>query len=495
MRQKPQYRARRVAPGILHITVVYYNGSVTRYACAIQLYGSAWSRAKRKGEGIGSVLGYLRARADDKLQAAARTVVKAAVPYSERMNHELSDKPQTKGQTMEISVNTADLKKSLIAVCRSTETRSTIPILSHVKVEATSLGLRLTTTDLEVSRMELLPYADGQPAAARWTACIDAKRLKAMLPKKAQDVKRAPTVEMSPPSEGKLAVCAAGGVSDMRTLPAEEFPTIPNMQNASEPAVWSGEAFRELAERVFPAISSEESRFQLSGALFELNGAARAIATDGHRLHCADGNLLVSSGDWSGLIPRDLLKQALADYRFKPLGRGKKRYSNAVHLSWSEHHVWLETYGVRYSARILDGKFPDYERVIRKGDAPCRIETTGDDVVSTIGAVEHCTGDRARAIRLELDNGKGREFPAFHAADPDKGEARATLNGSTVCKGLLIDDDGGRSERQSMGLNPDFLSDIGKLFPADLSIGLWNANSQIVLTAPQFRSIIMPIRL
>lgn len=281
----------------------------------------------------------------------------------------------------------------------------------------------------------------------------------------------------------------------MRTLPAEEFPTIPNMQNASEPAVWSGEAFRELAERVFPAISSEESRFQLSGALFELNGAARAIATDGHRLHCADGNLLVSSGDWSGLIPRDLLKQALADYRFKPLGRGKKRYSNAVHLSWSEHHVWLETYGVRYSARILDGKFPDYERVIRKGDAPCRIETTGDDVVSTIGAVEHCTGDRARAIRLELDNGKGREFPAFHAADPDKGEARATLNGSTVCKGLLIDDDGGRSERQSMGLNPDFLSDIGKLFPADLSIGLWNANSQIVLTAPQFRSIIMPIRL
>ncbi len=527
MNPQPQHRARRVGPGILHITVKYYNGSVTRYACAMQLYASAWSRAKRKGQAIGSVLGYLRARAEDKRQAVVREVIKKAAPYSDRMDQELSVKPEPKGQIMEISVKTADLKKSLIAVCRATDRKS-----SHVKLEATSLGLRLTATDLEVSRMELIPYATGEPSSARWTTCVDATRLKAMMPKAAKDVKRAPTVELSPHSGGnKLAVCASGGVSDMRTLPAEEFPTLPSMGNASEPVVWSGEAFRDLATKVFPAISSEESRFQLSGALFELNGKARAIATDGHRLHCVDGDLLVSSDDWSGLVPRELLKQALTDYRFKAFGRGKKRYANAVHFSWSEDHVWLETYGVRYCARILEGTFPDYERVIKKGDAPCQIETTGVDLVSTIAAVEHCTGDRARAIRLELAG----ELPEFFAANPDKGEARATLNGSTSMSGALERDapkrpaepmaDAGsdaawrhiaaleefeaeletfesdkklglaKTKIQEIGLNPDYVMDIGKLFPDNLSMGLWNENGQILLTAQDFRSVIMPIRL
>ena len=531
MSPAPQYQARRAQPGIIHIIVTYANQGVTRYACAIQLYGSAWSRAKRKGQGIGSVLAYLRERAEDKRQAVARNIIKPPASYDARMNQELSVKPEPKGPIMEIAVKTADLKKSLVAVCRSTECRSTIPILSHVKLEATSLGLRLTTTDLDVSRMELVPHAGGKPSAVRWTACVDAKRLKAMMPKSA---KRAPTVEMSPHSEGMLAVCAGGGVSDMRTLPAEEFPMIPSMENASEPVVWSGEAFRDLAEKVFPAISTEESRFQLSGALFELNGSARAVATDGNRLHCVDGELLVGSTedrpkDWSTLVPRELLKQARADYRFKPMGRGKKRYSNAVHLAWSENHVWLETYGVRYCARLIEGTFPDYERLF-KADPPCRIETTGADLVSTIAAVEHCTGDRARAVRLELTGAIGHadRLPEFYAANPDQGEARAVLNGSTSISGQLENDpprrpatptgpdaqftaeareityqeslkefkaSGSRAERQHIGLNPDYLSDIAKLFPGALDIGLWNENTQIGLTGPEFRAVIMPVRL
>lgn len=504
MRPAPKYRARRVQPGILHITANYANGGVTRYACAIQLYGSAWARAKRKGQGAGSVLGYLRARAKDQRQAVVRTIINPPASYESRMNQELSVKPESKGSIMEIAVKAADLKKSLVAVCRSAVTGSTIPVLSHVKLEATSLGLRLTTTDLDVSRMELLPYADGMPSAVRWTSCVSAMVLKKLLPKSAADVKRAPLVAMAPSCfDGKafesyakyLTVCAAG-IASLTTLPAEEFPMIPNMDKASEPVVWSGEAFRDLAGKVFPAISTKESRFQLSGARFELNGSARAIATDGHRLHCVDSELLVSSidkveNDWAGLVPRELLRQALADYRFKPMGRGKKRYSNAVHMSWSEHHVWLETSGVRYCARLLEGTFPEYERLFKTG-APCRIETTGDDLVSTIAAVEHCTRDRARAIRLELDH----DLPEFYAANPDKGEARATLNGSTQINGMLLEDDGsGRSERQSLGLNPDYVSDIGKVFRGALDISLWNENSHIVLTGPNFRSLIMPVRL
>ena len=540
-RPVPKHQARRVGPGILHITVEYYNGSVTRYACAMQLYASAWSRAKRKGQDIGSVLGYLRARADDKQQAVVRKVITAPTPYSDRMDQELSVKPEPKGQIMEISVNTAELKKSLIAVCRSAECKSTIPILSHVKLEATSLGLRLTTTDLEVSRTELLPYADGQVSSIRWTSCVPAMALKKLLPKSAANAKLGPEVQMAPSkfdgvafrsTARYLTVCAAGGVATLQTLPAKEFPTLPRMDGASEPSVWSGEAFRDLVSKVFPAISSEESRFQLSGARFELNGKARAIATDGHRLHCVDGELLVSSvdkardveNDWSGLVPRELLKQVLADYRFKAFGRGKKRYSNAVHFSWSEHHVWLETYGVRYCARLLEGNFPEYERVIKKGEAPCKIQTTGADLVSAISAVEHCTGDRARAIRVELDH----DLPEFFAADPDKGEARSELNGSTSMSGQLENDppmrlstppgpdaqrgaeareityqeslkafkaSGSISECQHMGLNPDYVTDIGKLFPGDLSMALWNKNSQVALTAQDFRSVIMPIRL
>ena len=413
-------------------------------------------------------------------------------------------------ETNEITIGTAELKKSMIAVCRAAEKKSTIEILSHVQFEATSLGLVLTTTDLEVTRSELLPYANDKTSSARWTVCVDAMALKKALPKSAQAVKLSPTLTMSPSSDGSLTICTSG-VMILQTLPTENFPMLPAADGWAEPAVWLGGDFRNLVSRVLTAISKEDSRYQLSGALFELNGSARAVATNGHVLHCADSELRVSAGDFSGMLPRRMLALISQDYRFKALGRGKARHSNDVHMSWSEYHVWIETHGVRYTARILEGSFPDYERVIKKGTAPCTIETTGADLITAVEAVAHCCNKKNPAVRLSVDG----DLPVFtaktvHVAKEGEGDdrvsqAEATLNGSTRLSGRFHDDivnvrnntvsDPVESKCQYLGLNPAYVLTIAKLFPGVLDLSLWNENTQAMVTGPEFRAVIMPIRL
>ena len=456
-----------------------------------------------------------------------------------------------------LKLDTAELRKCLTACNKVAEARSTIPILSHVLIDVTPDGARFTVTDLEVSRSQLI---ESPNTLEPWKACVPVKALLKLLPSKVKDIKQAPVVEMypNPQDEGRsLVILAAGGNSTLRCLPAEEFPTIPTPEASSDvcfPTVISGEVWTGLHAKVFPAISTEESRFQLSGTLFEFNGSARAIATDGHRLHRADAELRVSGAEQSILIPRQMLAVIARDPAFGKLkarrrvgvlksgknkGEPKYRtiaYRNDLHIYSSEFHVWIETHSVRYGSRILEGTFPDHDRVIKKGDAPCVVTTRTEDVLAAIGAVEHCTGDRARTIRVDFSGDSAERWqdrlPVFSAADPDKGEAHSALNRSTSMAGRLAKDKPRKPSKvkgrdahyinktrthafekdmgawlardpsedsQQFGINPDYLSDVCKAIgEGEIYLDVWNENTQFQVRSaadPSACYVIMPIRI
>lgn len=297
------------------------------------------------------------------------------------------------------------------------------------------------------------------------------------------------------------------------------------------PAVLGGEAFRDMLSAVIPAISHEESRFQLSGALLDLNGKAVAVATDGHRLNrtSAPSYIEPPPEPITAIVPKRALVGMRSDWAFgsikrsepmkKVLGGPRVTYASGprkgqpkmkkvdrwpiVKISASEHHIFFETLrGVRWISRIVEGTFPDYERVIKEGGAPCKIRASGGDTLAAVSSVAAMTGDKARAVRLDV----GGEYPVFEAVNPDKGNSRVTLNGKTKLTGQLLDtrkkaeESDQEATGQHFGINPDYLMDVCKLFPdtSELTFRLWDENSQFQVYSdadPMFTGVIMPIRL
>lgn len=235
---------------------------------------------------------------------------------------------------MKITLSTADLKRALKDSARVAERKTTIPVLSHVLIQCEPGGVRLSVTDLEMSRQEMLPYVRPVPADRHdpatfqpdrlWSRCVSVSALFKLLPTTASRVKAAPVVDLDidgAKDEQALWVSVGGAGTMLRGMPTEDFPTLPfaaprytGKRHTGKPktelpeaAVVPGAPFRRTIKKVFSAISTEESRFQLSGALFELTtgsglprskeGGAdgsseeynlRMVATDGHRLNRAE---------------------------------------------------------------------------------------------------------------------------------------------------------------------------------------------------------------
>lgn len=497
---------------------------------------------------------------------------------------------------MKIRLSTADLKRTLKDAERVSERKTTIPVLSHVLIELEPSGVRLSVTDLEIGRQEFVPYASPLPLPEDtpnpagwydeqcWARAVPLKALLALLPATAKRIKAAPVVELTAnpfEDEGEIHVEVGGSETMLRTLPAEEFPTLPfptprytgkrptgkTVSEFLDPAVVPGQGFRQTVKKVFSAISTEESRFQLSGAFFEMNGRLRIGATDGHRLNRAETGYrngsygdrpldsrshsieigpeldLWPESDLSFLVPRKALACMLKDSAFGPIQRqepmradgapvllksgprkGQPRLHKVdawpdVHLSATDLHVFFETpRGVRYVSRILEGSYPDADRVIKPQTPELTITTDAENLRATMASISHMTGDRARAIRMELDG----DLPVFSAANPDRGTSTATMNGKTEMSGrmgiwydtkdteaiALMDVDeladfqeteAKKDRKEELGINPDYITDsIAQLAPeAIVSMCFWDASSQMQITSadPSDVRVIMPIRL
>ncbi len=488
-------------------------------------------------------------------------------------------------------IQTAELKRALTAAKRTAGVRSSIPIIACVRLQATGSGLVLSTTDLEVSRMQRL---EAEQTSEQWETCVKLVELAGAMPKKTKD---SPTVDLSavggavfrprpfrrldllainenkpygdpmadgpdphswdpkgpdmealrkraeadyPPPLGRMwqGELSIKGAADaiLATLDPEDFPTLPSQGNVAGQVVFAGDDWANLIAKVLPSISREESCFQLAGARFELNGRCRAIATDGHTLHLAESELFLEAPKirktksnphslaFEGLVPRAVLHPFSLDSFVKKLGPGRKRsHRPDVRLSWSEHHGWLETPGIRYTFRLLEGTFPDYDRVIvKRSKTQVHIETTAAELIRcATGAAAGC-GDNSRTVRLDIqaieDATPDVLFATLTGADGNGKLAKAELNGAThvymdqLCAAWCKNQTGaetkdcprhgvkGEPEWFRVGLNPDYLNRVVSAFPADdvVRLDMEDASSPCLVTFdsdPTFRAVIMPVRL
>lgn len=374
---------------------------------------------------------------------------------------------------MEARLSRTDFLAELAPMQGIVERKTTIPALAHILLSVQDDRIQIAATDLDVS---LTSWCAAEVSRGGRVA-IQAKKLIEII--RAVEGEEVLLAEEEPQT---LTIKARSSRFKIRGMNPEDFPTLPVVTEGEVVEISSPE-FRRMIAKVLFAVSAEESRFQLNGALLKVKpGALEMVATDGHRLALVE-NGAVKNGAVTGedgghgqdgvLIPRKAIQELL---RFE--GEGALAYRRGPHhLSFNIGHRQLV-------CRILEGTFPDYERVIAKEIATGAIFDRRR-LIDAVRRVALLTGDRARSIKLQLTE----DLLTVSAANPDLGEAVEEV----TCEFP--------GEELRLGMNPDYLVDFLSAVETDsVRLALKDENTQAVcypVDGPDERylCVIMPMRI
>jgi len=249
---------------------------------------------------------------------------------------------------MKFSISRDALIKPLNLVAGVVERRQTLPILSNVFMSLEAGQLSLTGTDLEVELVGRVPV-DGDSEDGEIT--VPARKLVDIC----KSLPDGSTIEFSV-SSGKAMVKAGRSRFTLSTLPASEFPSV-DEQGGDLSLEIPQAVLKRLIERTSFAMAQQDVRYYLNGMLLELKaGRLRMVATDGHRLALCTADDAVSVGDASVIVPRkgilELSRLLDAD--------------DTLRLVIGSNHIRAVNQQFTFTSKLVDGKFPEYERVLPK---------------------------------------------------------------------------------------------------------------------------------
>jgi DNA polymerase-3 subunit beta len=312
---------------------------------------------------------------------------------------------------MDLVVKKNDLLRELQLFQGIVERKNTIPILANVLMEGKDNEIRMLATDLEVG---LRSHCDAT-VEKNGTLTLPAKKLYEI-------VKALPDTEVRiTEDKNGVKVAADRFESRMQTLPKEDFPAVPEA-SGNFSATLPRAAVREMVAKTQFAITGEDTRYFLNGALFILAPTSMSlVATDGHRLALvnverpADGKTSkeMQKEDIRAILPRKTLWEL---GRLLTEGEGDIRYERG------ENHLFFEIGGRMLISRMIDGQFPAFERVIPKGNNR-RIEFERERLTNAVKRVALLSNERSRAVKFQLDKGKVE----VTSSSPEFGEAKETL--------------------------------------------------------------------
>jgi len=309
---------------------------------------------------------------------------------------------------MELVVRKNDLLRELQLFQGIVERKNTIPILANVLMEAKGDQVSFLATDLEV-------------ALRSKCAAMVAKSGALTLPAKKfyEIIKALPETDIRiAEDKGGVKVAADRFDSRMQTLPREDFPTLPESSGAPS-ATLPRAVLKEMVAKTQFAITGEDTRYFLNGALFVLRPDAMSlVATDGHRLA-----LLTVPRKSADASDADEVRAILPKKTLGELARLLQEGDDDIRYERGENHLFFDVGGRLLISRMIDGQFPAYERVIPKGNDK-HIEFERDRLTNAVKRVALLSNERSRAVKIQIDKGK----VDVTSSSPDLGEAKETLS-------------------------------------------------------------------
>lgn len=366
---------------------------------------------------------------------------------------------------MKFSINREQLLKPLQQVAAVVEKRQTLPVLSNVLLEVGDGQLSMTGTDLELELVARLPL-EGEQEPGETT--VPARKLVDI----AKSLPAEADIRFEVDGE-RMLVRSGRSRFTLSTLPASEFPNLEE-DAAGSSLEMKPDVLRGLIDRTAFSMAQQDVRYYLNGMLFELKpGRLRAVATDGHRLALCDAELDAPVEEVSVILPRKGVME---------LSRILGDSGEAARLTIGRNHVRIVVGAITFTSKLVDGKFPEYDRVIPK-EGSRKVVADRETLRQALARVAILSNEKYRGVRVQLSEGSLR----IVANNPEQEEAEEEVS---------VDFNGSPLE---IGFNVSYLLDVLNTMggtQAELEMG--DSNSSALVFDPESKAavyVVMPMRL
>lgn len=367
---------------------------------------------------------------------------------------------------MKFSISREALLRPLTLVAGVVERRQTLPVLSNVLIEVQDAQLSLTGTDLEV---ELIGRTAPTQVDEPGSATVPARKLMDICKSLPDQSEISFALE-----EGRAVLRSGRSRFTLSTLPVAEFPNIEDSQGSVELSLPRG-TLKHLIDATSFAMAQQDVRYYLNGMLLELrSNLVRTVATDGHRLAvCSRPADIEVEPAQKLIVPRKGVLE---------LGRLLDDSDEPVSLTLGASHVRAHTGEFTFTSKLVDGKFPDYERVVpRGGDKVFIADRAG--LRQVLSRTSILSNEKYRGVRLLLEEGNLQVM----ANNPEQEEAE---------ENVAIEYSGASLE---IGFNVSYLIDVLSVLREDrVQMTLADPNSSALMEEPgggDAMYVVMPMRL
>jgi DNA polymerase-3 subunit beta len=367
---------------------------------------------------------------------------------------------------MHFTIQREALLKPLQLVAGVVERRQTLPVLSNVLLVVEGQQLSLTGTDLEV---ELVGRVTLEEPAESGEITVPARKLMDICKSLPTDALIDIRID-----DQKLLLKAGRSRFTLSTLPANDFPTVEEGPGSLTFNLVQSK-LRRLIERTSFAMAQQDVRYYLNGMLLEVQtGILRAVSTDGHRLAMCSMEADIQQVErHQVIVPRKGILE---------LARLLTEQDGMVSIVLGQHHIRATTGEFTFTSKLVDGKFPDYERVLpRGGDKLVVADRQGLREAFSRTAI--LSNEKYRGIRLQLESG----LLKIQANNPEQEEAEEEI---------AVDYNGSALE---IGFNVSYLLDVLSVMTTEqVRLILSDANSSALLQEAgndDSSYVVMPMRL
>ena len=360
------------------------------------------------------------------------------------------------------------LMRPLQAVQGVVERRQTLPILTNVLLSCHDETLSISATDMELELVATIPLTDAEPGQVT----VPARKLVDICRSLSADA----NVNLSLDNE-RVVLRSGRSRFVLSTLPAEDFPSFDSPMVEASVTLQQAQ-LKKLIDLTHFAMAQQDVRYYLNGLLFEFSGnKLRTVATDGHRLAIADleTEAVAVEEPRSIIVPRKGIVE---------LGRLLGTEEQPIEIELAENQIKLSLPGLRFASKLIEGKFPDYDRVVPSPEACAKqVKVDRDALRQSLARASILSNEKYRAVRLNLDDTVLRVL----ASNPDQEEAEDEIEAEYTGESLEI------------GFNVSYLIDALNALPSKAArLHLTDADSSCLITPDSNKEcqyVVMPMRL
>ena len=366
---------------------------------------------------------------------------------------------------MKFQIEKETLLNPLQQIIGAVEKRQTMPALSNVLIRTTENSLTLTTTDLEIELVSTIDIVIDKPG----NITVPARKLLDICKSLPDEALINFTVK-----DNKALVQSGRSRFTLTTLAADDFPALDAINSVHEFEI-TQKTLREIINKTAFAMAQQDVRYYLNGLMFEVSAnTLRAVATDGHRLAYCEKEMSNDIADVKQVI---LPRKGVLE-----LVRLLNDSDDTVKIVIGSNHLQVELARLRLTSKLIDGRFPDYNRVMPT-DGNNVIKVDRDQFRQALMRASILSNEKYRGIRLILEE----NLIKLQAQNPDQEEADIELE---------VDYKGDDIE---IGFNVNYMLDVLSVASSDtVQATLRDSNSSFLITYPDqsdCKYVIMPMRL